>query len=66
MPKRIVPEQTDPVGPSLSVMQFCQKHGISRAFFYKLSKEGKGPKLTKLGGRTIITQPNEAAFIMSL
>ena len=34
---------------------FCQAHKISRAFFYQLAKNGKGPRITKLGSRTLIS-----------
>ncbi len=44
---------------SQSVDAFCQTHSISKAFFYKLCKEGKGPKLMKVGKRTLIS--SEAA-----
>lgn len=38
-----------------SVPEFCNSHGISRAMFYKLAKEGKAPKVTKVGRRTLIS-----------
>jgi len=37
------------------VNTFCQEHRISRAHFYKLVKEGRGPRLIKAGRRTLIT-----------
>lgn len=41
---------------TFSVPEFCAAHGgISRVFFYKLLKDGKGPKITKVGRRTLIT-----------
>lgn len=43
-----------------SVSQFCQRHSISRALYYKMAKEGKAPKTIKLGRRTLISQ--EAAL----
>jgi hypothetical protein len=42
--------------PVFSVPEFCFAHGkISRAFFYKLVKQGLGPRLLKVGHRTLIT-----------
>lgn len=39
-----------------TVEEFCLDHGtISRPFFYKLLKNGKGPRLMKVGRRTLIT-----------
>jgi predicted DNA-binding transcriptional regulator AlpA len=39
----------------LSVPVFLAEHGISRSLFYRLIKEGKGPRIAKIGGRTLIT-----------
>lgn len=39
-----------------TVEEFCFEHGaLSRPFFYKLIKDGKGPRLMKVGRRTLIT-----------
>ena len=39
-----------------TVYEFCHEHGdISKVFFYKLLKQGKGPRLMKVGRRTLIT-----------
>lgn len=37
------------------VNSFCAASQISRSFFYKLSRAGKGPAVTKLGNRTVIS-----------
>jgi predicted DNA-binding transcriptional regulator AlpA len=37
-----------------SVSEFCHAHGISRALFYRLAKSGQGPKMVKIGRRTLI------------
>ena len=42
-----------------SVNEFCKTNGISTSFFYKLQRQGKGPRLMKIGRRTLIT--SEAA-----
>jgi hypothetical protein len=42
-----------------SVLEFCRVHGISRAHFYNLVREGLGPRLMKAGRRTLIS--HEAA-----
>jgi predicted DNA-binding transcriptional regulator AlpA len=39
----------------MSVPQFCTSHGLSRSFFYKLIQQGKGPRPTKLGARTLVS-----------
>jgi predicted DNA-binding transcriptional regulator AlpA len=40
---------------TLSIPEFCDAHGISEAFFYKLKKRGEGPRAMKVGARTLIT-----------
>jgi predicted DNA-binding transcriptional regulator AlpA len=42
-----------------SVREFIEDHGISRSFLYKLLKDGRGPRVTKIGTRTLIS--SEAA-----
>jgi len=39
-----------------SVDGFCNDHEISRAFFYQLVKCGQGPRLMKVGRRTLISK----------
>ena len=39
----------------LSVAEFCAEHGISRALFYLLLARGDGPKVMKVGRRTLIS-----------
>jgi predicted DNA-binding transcriptional regulator AlpA len=39
----------------MSIKQFCADHGISRSFFYKLIQLGRGPRLSKLGTRTLVS-----------
>lgn len=41
---------------SLTIADFCAGHGnISRSFFHKLVNEGRGPRLMKIGRRTLIS-----------
>jgi len=44
---------------ALSIAQFCQAYGISRATYYNLAKAGNAPAILKIGRRSIIT--NDAA-----
>lgn len=41
--------------PTYTVPQFLDGHNISRTHFYELIKHGKGPRLMKLGRRTLIS-----------
>lgn len=38
-----------------SIDAFCETHSISRAMFYLLLKDGKGPRTMKVGRRTLIS-----------
>ena len=41
---------------SYSVSDFCGAHGISRALLYKLLRDGRGPRIMKVGRRTLISR----------
>ncbi|HMO48161.1 MAG TPA: hypothetical protein PKB14_19310 [Rubrivivax sp.] len=55
-----------PVGlgyrPAATVAQFCADHNISRTHFYALVKLGKGPRMMKVGRRTLIGAEAAAAW----
>lgn len=38
-----------------SVKEFCRSHRISRGTFYNLLKEKRGPRVMKVGARTLIS-----------
>lgn len=38
-----------------SVNDFCRANGISRSLFYKLQRQGKGPRLMRIGRRTLVS-----------
>ena len=40
---------------ALSIPEFCVAIGISEDFFYKLKRQGHGPRLMKVGRRTLIS-----------
>lgn len=41
---------------AFSVAEFCREHGISRGLFYRLLREGRGPRVIKAGRRTLISR----------
>jgi predicted DNA-binding transcriptional regulator AlpA len=43
-----------------SIDEFCFAHGFCRASFYNMLKRGEGPRVMKVGGRTLVSQ--EAAM----
>lgn len=40
---------------AFTVAQFCAAHNITKVFFYKLLKQGRGPRIMKVGTRTLIS-----------
>lgn len=44
-----------PARAALTIPEFCSEHRISRTTFYEIAKAGKGPRLIKLGRRTLIS-----------
>lgn len=45
-----------PAAPAVySVKDFCAAHGITKVTLYKLLKEGIGPRIMKVGTRTLIS-----------
>ena len=63
MGRKKITGKSDPTGESipppprltLSILEFCDAHGISEGFYYKLKKQRKGPREMKVGTRTLIT-----------
>ena len=39
-----------------SVDEFCGAHNLSRAMFYKILKEGIGPRVMRVGARTLVSE----------
>lgn len=40
---------------AMSVEEFCEMHDIGRTTFFRLEKERKGPRIMKVGRRTLIS-----------
>jgi hypothetical protein len=40
---------------AMSIAEFCRRHDLSEPFYYKLQKQGRGPKTIKIGARTLIS-----------
>ena len=47
---------------ALSIPEFCEAHRISEGLYYKLKKQGKGPREMKVGARTLITFESAAEW----
>lgn len=46
--------------------QFCEAAGITRGLFYKLKREGAGPKTIKVGRRHLVPVKAAEEWIASL
>ena len=60
MAKAETDEQLQPA--AYSVTQFCKIHDISNGHFYNLVNAGLGPRLMRLGSRTLITTEEAARW----
>jgi hypothetical protein len=51
------PKKKEPPPPrlALSILEFCAAFGISDDFYYKLKRQGQGPREMKVGKRTLIS-----------
>ena len=47
---------------AFSVEAFCKSHNISRAMYYNLQKEGKGPRLMRVGTKPLISAESAAKW----
>jgi predicted DNA-binding transcriptional regulator AlpA len=47
---------TDSDVDAYGVNEFCRRHHISRSHFYDTLNEGGGPKVMKVGSRTLISK----------
>jgi predicted DNA-binding transcriptional regulator AlpA len=58
--KRIVPTREDfalgGAAGAYSIETFCAAHAISRSSFYLLLKDGKAPRLMRIGTRVLISR----------
>lgn len=46
----------------MPIPTFVAEHGISRSLLYRLWAEGRGPKITKVHGRTLISAEAAATW----
>ena len=56
------PQPLPPDVLAFSILEFCRRHGISRAHFYNLSKSGAAPAVMRVDRRTLISAEAAAAW----
>jgi len=59
---RAPPDDVDEGPDAFSVAEFCQRHGISQSFYFVLQAEGRGPRIMRVGRRTLISREAAAAW----
>jgi hypothetical protein len=47
---------------AFSIRDFCQRHGISEAFYFKLKAQGLTPQEMRLGSRVLISRESAARW----
>jgi len=47
---------------AFGVNDFCSAHSISRALFYILQRNGDGPRVMKVRGRTLVSAESAAEW----
>ena len=47
---------------ALSIPEFCRRHQISMAMYFKIAREGIGPRVMRVGRRTIISREAAEAW----
>jgi hypothetical protein len=51
---------------AFSIPEFCLRNSISSALFFKLIREGRGPRVMRVGRRTLITKESAAVWRSTL
>jgi hypothetical protein len=47
---------------AISIPEFCRRHQISVGMYFKIAREGIGPRVMKVGKRTIISREAAEAW----
>jgi hypothetical protein len=53
-------QQAAPIA-AFTIAEFCAAHRLSRALFYKLTVQGRGPRVTPLGSQKRVIMIEDAA-----
>jgi predicted DNA-binding transcriptional regulator AlpA len=54
--------QTTSAKKGYTVKEWCAAYGICPATFYNLQKRGEGPRIKKVGSRSIVTDDADAEW----
>jgi predicted DNA-binding transcriptional regulator AlpA len=50
-------------GGSFSIAQWCQHHGLSGSYFYKLQKAGRAPVTINIGRRRLVSSKADQDWV---
>ena len=56
------PPDSEDGADALSIARFCQRHGLSPSFYFKLRALGLGPTEMRIGARVLISKEAAAAW----
>ena len=51
---------------AVGILEFCQRHGLSRSTFYNLEKIGRAPKVMRLGAKIMVSKEAMADWRSSI
>jgi len=58
-----IPKSSTDERDAWSIIEFCERHSISRSTFYNLRKHGLGPHETRIMRRVVITRASAAKWL---
>ena len=47
---------------AFSIEEFCRRHGFSQSFYFQESREGRGPRVMRVGARVLISKEAAAEW----
>ena len=45
-----------------SIPEFCRRHGFSQSFYFAEAREGRGPRVMRVGARVLISKEAAAEW----
>jgi hypothetical protein len=45
-----------------TIEEFCRSHGFSRAHYFNVAREGRGPRIMRVGARVLISKEAAAEW----
>jgi hypothetical protein len=62
-PRQAAAKAGRPMEPmAYSIAEFCEAHGISVDHYFRMARLGQGPRVMKVGARTLISHESAGAW----